>query len=339
MKPSFQLQLVNDPFGDPALYVEFLFRKRAILFDLGDIHALAPRKLLRLSHIFVSHAHMDHFYGFDYLLRVCLGRARTIYLYGPSGFIDRVEHRLGGYTWNLVKNYVDELVFRVQEWDGGDTMRCAKFRCRHRFARESLPPETVVEGELLKEPGLKVRAAVLDHKIPCLAFALEESRHVNIWKNRLDELGLPTGPWLQALKQAIWRGERDAYPIEARWHEKGIGQMRRFTLGELKEKILRIVPGMKVGYVVDTLYNEPNLRRLESLLEGVDCLYIEASFARDAADSAAEKYHLTAAQAGQIARRVGAKRMVPFHFSARYAGKENQLYREAEAAFSGMSCP
>ncbi|MBN2702053.1 MAG: ribonuclease Z, partial [Methylothermaceae bacterium] len=64
-----------------------------------------------------------------------------------------------------------------------------------------------------------------------------------------------------------------------------------------------------------------------------------ASFARDAADSAAEKYHLTAVQAGQIARRVGAKRMVPFHFSARYAGKENQLYREAEAAFSGMPCP
>ncbi|GAB6067364.1 MBL fold metallo-hydrolase [Methylothermus subterraneus] len=339
MRPSFQLQLVNDPFGDPALYVEFLFQKRALLFDLGDIHALSPRKLLRLSHVFVSHAHMDHFYGFDYLLRVCLGRARTVHLYGPSGFIERVEHKLRGYTWNLVENYEDELVFVVHEWDGGDRMARARFRCLKKFAGEPLSPAPVREGALLEEPGIKVRAAVLDHKTPCLAFALEETEHVNVWKNRLDELGLPTGPWLQELKQAILRGEGDDFPILVRWRDEAKQNVRRFRLGELKEHILRIVPGLKVGYVVDTLYGEENLRRLKALLHGVDCLYIEASFLQEAAEQAAQKYHLTAWQAGDIARQVGAKRVVPFHFSARHRHEPQRLMQEVAMGFGKPLSP
>jgi len=332
VKPGFQCQLVNDPFGDPALYVEFLFQKRAVLFDLGDIHALSPRKLLRLSHVFVSHTHMDHFYGFDYLLRVCLGRAITLNLYGPPGFIDRVAHRLGGYTWNLVENYADELVFMVHEWAGDTTLRRCRFPCRKAFVREPMPEVPVEGGVLLEEPGLSVRAALLDHKIPCLAFLLEEPQHVNIWKNRLEEAGLPKGPWLQHLKQAILRGEDDDYPIEVRWRD-GRGRVRYISLGELKKSILRIVPGMKIGYVVDALYCPGNLGRLEKLLNGVDWLYIEAGFAHEEAESAARKYHLTAAQAGWIARRVGAKRLVPFHFSARYQGEADKLVEEAVAAF------
>ncbi len=336
MKPIFQCQLVNDPFGDPALYVEFLFQKRAILFDLGDIHALSPRKLLRLSHIFVSHTHMDHFYGFDYLLRVCLGRAMTLHLYGPPGFIDNIEHRLGGYTWNLVENYVDELVFIAHEWGGGNRMQRARFPCRRAFDREPLPDAEVLEGALLDEHELRVRATVLDHKIPCLAFVLEESQHINIWKNRLEREGLPKGPWLQALKLAILQGKDDNYPIEVNWRDAEEEHVRRFTLGELKRSILRIVPGMRIGYVVDALYCPANVLRLEKLLKGVDWLYIEAGFTHEEAETAARKYHLTATQAGRIARRVDAKRMVPFHFSSRYQDRAEILVKEAKAAFMAI---
>ena len=58
MRPNFHPVLVNGSAGDPALFIDCLFEHRALLFDLGDIRALPPRKLLRISHVFVSHAHM-----------------------------------------------------------------------------------------------------------------------------------------------------------------------------------------------------------------------------------------------------------------------------------------
>ena len=67
MRPLLHPTLVNGRSGDPALYIETLFEKRAILFDLGDISNLPPRKIQRLEHIFVSHTHIDHFIGFDRL--------------------------------------------------------------------------------------------------------------------------------------------------------------------------------------------------------------------------------------------------------------------------------
>ncbi len=96
-------------FGDPALYIETLFERRAILFDLGDIAALSPRKVLRLEHVFVSHTHIDHFVGFKRMLRLLVGRERKISLQGPEGFIDQVGHKLHAYpscmpivgTWSI----------------------------------------------------------------------------------------------------------------------------------------------------------------------------------------------------------------------------------------------
>jgi ribonuclease Z len=43
--------------------------------------------------------------------------------------------------------------------------------------------------------------------------------------------------------------------------------------------------------------------------------------------------HLTAHQAGTVARIVGAKSLVPFHFSPRYEGRETELAGEAPRAW------
>ena len=73
MRPLLHPTLVNGRTGDPVLYIETLFERRAILFDLGDLSNLPARKLQRLEHVFVSHTHIDHFIGFDHLLRGLVG--------------------------------------------------------------------------------------------------------------------------------------------------------------------------------------------------------------------------------------------------------------------------
>src|SRR5512139_2277836 len=126
MLPLFEPSLLNDSFGDPGLYVDF-----------GDLGRLPPRKLLRLSHVFVSHTHMDHFVGFDQWLRVVLGRKERITLTGGPGFIDRVEHKLAAYTWNVVHRYDVPLTIEVREAAPGGEGRRAEFSSLARFERRA----------------------------------------------------------------------------------------------------------------------------------------------------------------------------------------------------------
>jgi len=341
MRPLFEVQLVNGPFGDPGVYVDFRFERRAFLFDLGDNTPLPPKKLLRLSHVFVSHTHMDHFIGFDRLLRICLGRQKGLQLFGPPGLIAQVEHKLAAYTWNLVQNYETEFALKVTEIDSLDAggkrqTRSAGFRSRLRFERETLPASTVSDGVLLDEEEFRVRMVVLDHRTPCLGFALEEKVHVNVWKNRLLAMGLQTGPWLKDMKRAVLAGRPDDDTVRAWWKEHGVVREREVTLGELKAQALDLVPGQKICYITDVVFHEDNFRRIVDLVHGADLLFIESVFLDADAGHAQQKQHLTARQAGTIARAASVRVAVPFHFSPRYAGREGELRAELDAAFSGQ---
>jgi ribonuclease Z len=333
MKPLLHPDLVNGRFGDPALYVECMFERWALLFDLGDLSTLSPRKLLRISDVFISHTHIDHFVGFDQLLRVLIGRDQKVRVFGPSGIVEQVEHRLAGYSWNLVDRYATDLVFDVTEVRATDEALCAIFRFQNRFRREDGPRRALADGLLCEERGFRVRCAVLDHRIPCLGFAIEESQHVNVWKNRLDEHRLPVGPWLREAKEAILSGRPDDTPCRVRWRENGVERERTLSLGALKRDVMRIVPGQKVGYIVDVAYSPENVRRIVELVRGADVLFIEAAFAHADAARAADRAHLTTEQAGRIARLADAKRVEPFHFSPRYADAEERLVREVDEAF------
>ncbi|MBI3043467.1 MAG: ribonuclease Z [Betaproteobacteria bacterium] len=336
MRPIFDPMLVNGPFGDPGLYLDFRFERRALLFDLGDLAALPPKKLLRVSDVFVSHTHMDHFAGFDRLLRVCLGRDTAARLYGPPGFIERVAHKLDAYTWNLVENYPTDFTIEAWEIDPDERVRGARFRCHARFRREPLEDRQAPAGVLLDESAFRVRAALLDHQTPCLAFAVEEKTHVNVWKNRLAELGLPTGPWLKDLKEAVTRGDPDDTPVRAGWRDRHGTHERHFALGELKRRVLQLVPGEKICYVTDVVYHEENAGRIAALAQGAELLFIECVFLDEDAGQAARKFHLTARQAGCIARAAHARTVVPFHFSPRYLEREQELRAELEGARAGQ---
>jgi len=338
MKPLFHPSLVNGPFDDPALYIDFLFEKRAVLFDLGELYALPPRKILRVSHAFVSHTHMDHFAGFDRVLRILLARDKRLHLFGPPGFVERVEHRLASYTWNLVDSFPVDFTISASEFDGTG-LRSARFRCRNRFTREDAGVSPVTDGILLDEETFRVRSALLDHKIPCLAFTLEEKNHVNIMKNRLLERGFAVGPWLNELKTAVLRGDPDHARFRVWWKEGGSVRERFIPLGTLKEELLQVVPGQKISYVTDAVCSEANRERITALARASDYLFMEAMFLHEDRERAREKHHLTARQAGLLAREAGAVRLLPFHFSPRYADREEAMRHELETAWRTETVP
>lgn len=328
--------LVNDPFGDPGVYVDFRYRREAFLFDLGDIHLLPPRKLLKIDYIFVSHTHMDHFIGFDHLLRISLGRDRRIHLYGPPNFLRNVEDKLHSYTWNLVANYTNNFELVVTEVHPEETIS-RRYRCRNAFLPED-EERAACDGTLVQGDFFSVRSALLDHGTPCLAFRFEEKTRINIKKNVLREMGLPTGAWLQELKAHIVKDEPDDLPVRVWWRGgDGRREEKIIPLGVLRHEAVKITPGQIVSYVTDALSSEENARRIVELAAGAEPLFIEAPFLDADADTATRKCHLTARQAGLLARQAGAKRLVVFHFSPKYTGRGELLNDEAQNAFRGAS--
>lgn len=331
MHPLLHPRLINSPFDDPGLYVSLFFENRALLFDLGDISSLSSRDVLKISHVFVSHTHMDHFIGFDQLLRLFLGREKTLYLYGPEGFLSHLEGRLSGYSWNLVRHYDTRLTLEATEVHP-DYLISRQYPCRSAFIPVHPEKRRPFHGVLLKEPALTVSAVILDHSIPCLGFSIKEHFHVNIMKDKVAELGLTVGPWLRRFKQALYHHQDPGSPFEVAFGTD-TGPASAFALKDLADRIAIITPGQKITYVTDVGGSTSNLETLVEFAKDSGHLFIEAAFLEKHADIAATKFHLTARQAGWIAGKSGSRSFTLFHFSPRYIGQGELLQQEAREAF------
>ena len=304
-------------------------------FDLGRLDRLPVGALVKLSHVFVSHTHMDHFIGFDHLLRMCLPRDIHIELFGPPGIVANVRGKLAGYTWNLIDSYPFQLT--VHEV-GTERIDAVHLPARTAFSPVPLPSRTF-SGVLVDTPEFVVTAAHLDHRIPCLGFALTEKTRLNVRPEALTALGVPAGRWLNQLKEAVRNGSRDEAPIVAEWRANGMAQTARFTVGALRDQLLIETRGQKLAYVVDTLFSRANLERIGALVRGADVFFCESLFLDADRDQASKRYHLTARQAGTLARAAEVTRLETFHFSSRYERDPVPLRAEAQATFRGELPP
>jgi hypothetical protein len=133
---------------------------------------------------------------------------------------------------------------------------------------------------------------------------------------------------VRAAKRAVRHGAPDDSAIHIR-NDLSV------PLGVLKQHALRTARGHRIAYVVDAAFHDSNVARIIELARGADQLFIETAFLDEDAELAAKRRHLTAAQAGTLARRAGVSRVAPFHFSPRYDGREEELRRELEAAWRG----
>lgn len=334
MKSGIEPALINDPFGDPGLLVQFLLQKRALLFDLGDLSALSNGALLKVSHVFVSHTHIDHFIGFDRLLRSLFGREKTVTIFGPKNIIQNVAGKLAGFTWNLVDQYDESLTIEVVEVRESGLLK-GTFRAIERFQLCDERQEPFVDGVIVDDPTFTVRTAILEHRIPCLGFALEEKPHVNIDKDKLESMKVEPGPWLNELKKSVLRDDLDSTLIEVPFKEPGGFRTEDIPLGQLKNELVEVFPGQKIGYVVDTVFNDRNRKKIVDLVDSADIFFCESPFLADEEERGQARYHLTSRQAGTLAREAGVKQLQVFHFSSRHKDCREQFYNEAQEAFQG----
>ncbi len=322
MRPTFHHRAVNGPFEDPVVYLRLLRERRALMFDVGDIGRLPAREIHKVTDVFVTHTHIDHFIGFDVLLRMILRRETPLRVYGPEGITAAVEGKLRGYTWNLIEEYPVCLhVHEVTE----KFIAVTEFSARKGF--EGLKRGTTDNtGTILREPLFSVKAACLSHDIAVLAFSVEEGIHINIDKAALKARRLPVGPWLSGLKGAIREGRKDFTVVV---------EGRTYSLEELVD-IVRITEGQKVSYVMDVSPSTDNIERVAELVEGSHTLYIEAYFLDEDRERARVRNHLTARLAGEVARRAGVREIVPLHLSPKYKAFPERVMAEVMTEFKGL---
>jgi len=330
MKQTFHATVVSNPFDDPFIYIRIIREKRALLFDLGDIKGIESGNLLRVSDIFVTHTHMDHFIGFDMLLRILLRRDSPLKIFGPEGIIGCIEGKLRGYAWNLIKDYPIKIdVFEIK----GRHIYHSGFYAENSFVRTDNPPSEFNEV-LLKDSLFTIKGLILTHQIPVMAFSLKEDFHININKEILSEMGLPVGPWLSDFKKALRKNYDNNKKRLIQCEHPEILEINgiRYPIDELM-RIATITKGQQISYVMDISPTDENIEKLIPFIKDSDYLFCEAYFLEKDRERAIGRHHLTAADAGRLAREAGVGNLIVTHFSPRYINCPEDIYNEAMKEF------
>jgi ribonuclease BN (tRNA processing enzyme) len=324
---SVDVALVNGVFGDPLLHLRVRHQRRSFLFDIGESGRLPARIAHQVTDVFISHAHMDHISGLQWLLRSRLGEYPCCRLYGPPGLVQHVEGFINSFLWDRIDDR--GACFEVGEWYG-DHLR--RFRVQAGLdARERLEDVPVHDGLLLEEPGFRVRTIMLDHHTPVMAYAHEPDRVLNVRKDRLNARGLEPGPWLNELKSQLLAGNREA-PINL----PDAGEARA---GELGDDLILVTPGKKLVYATDLADTPENREQLVAFARNAHTFFCESSFIEADSEHARRNGHLTTRACGEIATAAGVSRLVAFHISRRYMDNPEQVYDELRAACHRTAVP
>jgi ribonuclease Z len=104
---------------------------------------------------------------------------------------------------------------------------------------------------------------------------------------------------------------------------------REIAVGELAGAgALTTGPGQRIAYASDFGFTPANIAAVLSLARGADRLFIESAFLDRDAGRALATHHLTARQAGEIARLAGVARATQMHFSTKHLAEEAAMRDE-----------
>jgi len=163
---------------------------------------------------------------------------------------------------------------------------------------------------IFEDDKVEVRTIVLNHRIPCCGFVFIEKPLIpSISKEVIQKYNLKVSDIV-----AIKRGDDFI---------TSTGEVipNSNLVNETKQP-------RKFVYCSDTIYNE----KMIEFISHADLLYHEATFLHNMLDRAKETFHTTALQAGIIAKKSHAKKLVIGHYSARYKDLQPLLI-EAKTEF------
>ena len=171
----------------------------------------------------------------------------------------------------------------------------------------------IKEGIIVEEKDFKIMAVELDHGIPCFGFSFLENDKRKINMSFIRKKKIPNGPLLGKLqnnKDIEWNGEK----ISAK-------------------KATSLVSGKKISFIMDTILCDG----CSTLAKNSNVLICESSFTDEFENKAKEFKHMTAKQAGILAKKNNVKKLVLIHFSQRFKST-NPICDEAKKHHKNTIC-
>jgi len=321
-----EFRLVNQSTGDPALFIDFPGRNDALLFDSGENDSLPLQVLGDLEAVFITHHHVDHFIGFDRIVRANLDRDKTLKVFGPDKTIQKIYNRIKSYEYQFFP--FQKVIIDVHEVLA-DRIRFARLECTQRFPRPKIVESERSGPVIYQNEAHTIEAVLVEHTVPCLAYALVEKPQARFEYARLAGSGLVEGGWIGQLMTMLRKGEAESARIKVHGTD--------YTLGELKERLCSTTTGARVAYVTDTCWSEAVRPALIQLAWKAQRLYCDSFYAEEQLKQAVKHKHMTATQAANFATEASVSELVLIHFSTRYQGDYDRLVEEARASFPRVS--
>nr|CAD7578899.1 unnamed protein product [Timema californicum] len=310
------------------------------IFDCGEGSQIQYQKSSlrtgRITKIFITHLHGDHMFGLPGFL-CTIGNAVqerpefVLELYGPQGLRKFVRQSLSLSRSLLPYGYVekpplihpteirtsispssavelqhDKRVHELVPLSEQYLANWAEWNVDHDSKGPLHPQEKqgrdIVAGDdsswdLLCDDGLCVKAGLLHHTIPSFGFVVTEAnQNGRLDVGKLQELGVPSGALYGKLKK---------------------GETVTLECGTIIEPSQVLGP-TKLGRKASILGDTRDPWSMAHLVKDSDVLLHEATMQNSLHDKAIEFGHSTPAMAAKFADRVGAKRLVLFHYSQRY---------------------